>query len=322
MNYLVSRYSYVDRLLDSSIARDLLEDYERHWAKNQGQLQTITEEQSAPLQTSSEESVTNNNQASHNRLTERTPLLVSPDVEQEETSDFDHGNTFDTRKIVMTAIYINLTANCILLAAKIVVTVMTSSVSVLASLVDAALDFLSTAIIWRTTRLTTKRDRFRYPVGRQRLEPVGVLIFSVVMVTSFFQVALMALQRLTGDDHSLIELTLPAILIMASTVAIKGLCWLWCRRVNDSNVQALAQDAMTDIVFNIFSIIFPLGSSFHNKLASFPDPLTYFCSWHICKPLVSRSRRRSVPFFVRHFQLGEHSQRAHCPPHRCSRQPR
>lgn len=247
MNYLVSRYSYVDRLLDSSIARDLLEDYERHWAKNQGQLQTITEEQSAPLHTEG-------NQAGH---TERTPLLVSPHNE-EETPGFDH-DVSESRKIVMTAIYINLIANCILLGAKVAVTVMTSSVSVLASLVDAALDFLSTAIIWSTTRLTTRRDRFRYPVGRQRLEPVGVLIFSVVMITSFFQVALMSVQRLTGDDHSLIELTLPAIIIMASTVAIKGLCWLWCRRVNDSNVQALAQDAMTDIVFNIFSIIFPLG---------------------------------------------------------------
>jgi hypothetical protein len=272
MNYLVSRYSYVDRLLDSSIARDLLEDYERLWAKNQGQLQTITEEQSAaPLHTSSEESAANDNQAGYNHLTERTPLLVSPDNEV-ETEGFDHEHASDARRIVMTAIYINLTANCILLAAKIVVTVMTSSVSVLASLVDAALDFLSTAIIWSTTRITTRRDRYRYPVGRQRLEPVGVLIFSVVMITSFFQVALVSLQRLTGDDHSLIELTLPAIIIMASTVAIKGLCWVWCRRVNNSNVQALAQDAMTDIVFNIFSIIFPLGSSFHNQSASLGSP--------------------------------------------------
>lgn len=251
MNYLVSRYSYVDRLLDSSIARDLLEDYERHWAKNQDQLHTITEEQSAsPL----EENAAGYHH--HHHLTERTPLLVSPDNEEE----FDHGVS-DTRKSVRTAIYINLAANVFLLVAKIVVTVMTSSVSVLASLVDAALDFLSTAIIWSTTRLTTHRDRHKYPVGRHRLEPVGVLIFSVVIITSFVQVALVSLQRLTGDDHSLIELTVPAIIIMASTVAVKGLCWLWCRRINDSNVQALAQDAITDIVFNVFSIIFPLGVS-------------------------------------------------------------
>ena len=39
---------------------------------------------------------------------------------------------------------------------------------------------------------------------------------------------------------------------------IKGFCWFWCRLVKNSSVQALAQDAMTDCVFNTFSIIFPL----------------------------------------------------------------
>ncbi|KAH8688843.1 putative cation diffusion facilitator [Talaromyces proteolyticus] len=262
MNYLVSRYSYVDRLLDSSIARDLLEDYERHWARNQSYLHTITEEQSG--HTASNSPSGSDTDRARRHLTERTPLLST-------TDDDDNTDSFHPRTIVMMAIYINLVANCILLAAKIAVTVMTSSVSVLASLVDAALDFLSTAIIWSTTRLTVRRDKHRYPVGRQRLEPVGVLIFSVVMITSFFQVSILSLQQLTGNDHSTVELTVPAITIMASTVVVKGLCWLWCRRINDSNVQALAQDAMTDIVFNIFSIIFPLIGSFANLW--FLDPL-------------------------------------------------
>jgi hypothetical protein len=37
---------------------------------------------------------------------------------------------------------------------------------------------------------------------------------------------------------------------------------MWCRFINNSSVQALAQDAMTDVVFNIFSIIFPIGISY------------------------------------------------------------
>jgi hypothetical protein len=81
------------------------------------------------------------------------------------------------------------------------------------------------------------------------------------MITSFFQVSIISFQRLVGEDHDLVALTIPALVIMASTVTIKGLCWIWCRRVNNSNVQALAQDAMTDVIFNIFSIIFPLGQS-------------------------------------------------------------
>ncbi|PCG92985.1 Cation efflux protein [Penicillium occitanis (nom. inval.)] len=260
MNYLVSRYSFVDRLLDSSIARDLLEDYDRFWATNQrSHLHPITEE---PMPISPSES--HETDRAHRHLNERTPLLLSSDDADEMMESSQSSKEQDSRRIVMTAVYINLVANLILLIAKIIVTVMTSSVSVLASLVDAALDFLSTAIVWSTTRLTVRRDRHRYPVGRQRLEPLGVLIFAVVIITSFVQVAILSLQRLAGEDHNLVELTVPALIIMASTVAIKGLCWLWCRRINNSNVQALAQDAMTDVVFNIFSVIFPLIGTFTN----------------------------------------------------------
>lgn len=59
----------------------------------------------------------------------------------------------------------------------------------MASLVDAMLDFLSTIIVWITTLLISKQDQYRYPVGRRRLEPLGVLVFSVIMITCFFQVS-------------------------------------------------------------------------------------------------------------------------------------
>jgi divalent metal cation (Fe/Co/Zn/Cd) transporter len=141
----------------------------------------------------------------------------------------------------MVAIYINIAANAVLLVGKIIVIVLTSSLSVLASLVDAALDFLSTAIVWATASLVANQDQHKYPVGRRRLEPIGVLVFSVVMITSFVEVALQCVSRLNSGDHSIVQLTLPAIVIMASTVLIKFGCWLWCRFINNSSVQALAQ---------------------------------------------------------------------------------
>ena len=74
--------------------------------------------------------------------------------------------------IVTLAIWVNMVANIILLAGKIVVVASVPSMSVLASLVDAVLDFLSTAIIWTTTRLISagQKDQSRYPVGRRRYE--------------------------------------------------------------------------------------------------------------------------------------------------------
>jgi cation diffusion facilitator family transporter len=278
-NFLITQYIYIDRLLDSSLPHNLIQEYSHQRSRSNGHMNTISEEHTptsaSPIITPQElasPSLTSPSEAKLKRTpkdlyklpNEATPLLQHADEEEHheawpeiDFSDIDEGVESDD-PIVTVAIYINLVANIILLAGKIAVIVLTSSLSVLASLVDAALDFLSTAIVWTTTRIISQQDQYAYPIGRRRLEPVGVLVFSVIMVTSFFQVALECFNRLLSPDHSVVELGIPAIAIMLGTVAIKGFCWFWCRLVKNSSVQALAQDAATDVVFNIFSIIFPL----------------------------------------------------------------
>ncbi|QDS70243.1 hypothetical protein FKW77_007279 [Venturia effusa] len=287
-NSLIQQYLYIDKLLDSSLPHDLIQEYHQHGhsypTKTIDIPNTITEELASPGEDKLGHSLngsangggsggqtpigntkvkrTPKNLYRVQQANENTPLLESPPEEEEEARpllpDFEPEEDEDSQSPQVTfAIYLNLAANTILLILKVIVTVLTSSVSVLASMVDAALDFLSTAIIWTTTRMISQQDQYKYPVGRRRLEPIGVLVFSVIMITSFFQVGLEGLKRLTSGDHEIVQLSPAAIAIMSSTVLIKGACWLWCRLINNSSVQALAQDAMTDVVFNIFSIIFP-----------------------------------------------------------------
>lgn len=113
-------------------------------------------------------------------------------------------------------------ANVLLLVAKIIVTLTSSSLSVLASLVDSALDFISTLIIYAVSRMIQHKDwktRYKFPVGKARLEPIGVLVFSVIMIVSFIQVMVQAFQRLREEEetHDIVVLSLQSILIMAST---------------------------------------------------------------------------------------------------------
>ncbi|KAL8848821.1 MAG: hypothetical protein Q9221_006199 [Calogaya cf. arnoldii] len=278
-NHLISSYLYIDRLLDSSLPHSLIQEYNQPAAPDLDIPQTIDEEPRSPPSDEFDPSLdaidkpTENGYSTKVRVKrtpkalyklpdgdENAPLLGDMDgLKAQDLEMPDDQETESGSSVVTVAIYINLAANAILLAGKIAVTVLTSSLSVLASLVDAALDFLSTAIVWTTTKLISQKDQYSYPVGRRRLEPIGVLVFSVIMITSFFQVALQCFQRLTSStDHSIVQLGLPSILIMASTVFIKFGCWLWCRLIKNSSVQALAQDAMTDVVFNSFSIIFPI----------------------------------------------------------------
>ena len=275
-NHLISSYVYIDRLLDSSLPHNLIQEYNQSTNPDLRIPNTISEETSSKLDdrhpSASIEPMSNGHgsqvkvkrtpKALYKVPDEDTPLLgddVQDGPKAYEMQNADEGDDNESgSKVVTVAIYINLAANAILLAGKIAVIALTSSLSVLASLVDAALDFLSTAIVWTTTKLISRQDQYSYPVGRRRLEPIGVLVFSVIMITSFFQVFLECFNRLTSPEHSIIQLGLPSILIMASTVLIKLGCWFWCRLIKNSSVQALAQDAMTDVVFNTFSIIFPL----------------------------------------------------------------
>ncbi|KAL2808413.1 hypothetical protein BJX63DRAFT_37141 [Aspergillus granulosus] len=284
-NDLLSQYVYIDRLLDSSLPHRLIVDYQHNDTDTLGDSVKGTVEN--PSHGSDYGAVEGSGENQPPRKIKRTPrnlyripsetsLLLPPTVHGTESplsEIMPKGHDFvdSGARIVTIAIYVNFVANVILLAAKIAALLMTNSVSVLASLVDGALDFLSTTIVWITTALIRRQDRYEYPISRRRLEPLSVLVFAVVMVTSFVQVAITSMSQLVSSDPSVVNLTIPSTVTMGSTVIVKFICWFWCRLINNSSVQALAQDAMTDVVFNAFSIIFPLIGGLTNTW--YFDPL-------------------------------------------------
>ena len=94
-------------------------------------------------------------------------------------------------------------------------------------------------------------------------------MFSVIMIVSFMQVGVEAVQRLIhyGESHEPVVLSAQSIAIMASTgqffcwtwlmvVVVKFGCWLWSRSVKNSGVRALAQDAMNDVIFKFDPLSF------------------------------------------------------------------
>jgi hypothetical protein len=193
-NFLIAQYLYIDQLLDSSLPHNLMAEYEQA-GQSVNIPNTISEEPPSPVTTANsiENKHNANGEVQADHKVKRTPknLYKLPDVrtpllEGEEEMphiDYSANESDDSNSPVVTvAIYVNLTANFLLLIGKIVVIALTSSLSVLASLVDAALDFLSTAIVWTTTKLISRQDQYAYPIGRRRLEPVGVLVFSVSYV--------------------------------------------------------------------------------------------------------------------------------------------
>jgi divalent metal cation (Fe/Co/Zn/Cd) transporter len=73
------------------------------------------------------------------------------------------------------------------------------------------------------------------------LEPLGILVFSVIMIISFVQILQESAQKLLKGPHE--PATLPPIAIgaMAATIGLKGIIWFGCIRIKTTQVQALAQ---------------------------------------------------------------------------------
>ena len=200
-NRLISSYLYIDRLLDSSLPHNLIQEYNHDHCNNGGLPipHTIPEESSSSpdeRHPSTDINPTSNGRTSvkvkrtpkalYKLPDENTALLGDDNEDGPRAYDLEYGGDEDVESgssVVIIAIYVNLAANAILLAGKIVVIVLTSSLSVLASLVDAALDFLSTAIVWTTTKLISRQDRYSYPVGRERLEPLGETPFAFALTS-------------------------------------------------------------------------------------------------------------------------------------------
>lgn len=187
---------------------------------------------------------------------ERDQLLQNVPTHQRK-QDFD--------AVVKFYININLLINLLLVVGKVVAVWSSNSVSLLASLVDSVLDLLCTVVIFIMSRASAYRSWhtfYKYPVGKRRLEPLGVLIFSVLMVVSFLQVLVESVNRLWGmlvgraDEP---ELVLPRIgvVFMVLTIVIKTIMWLLCRHHKNSSMHAIAQDSENDAMFNIISLVFP-----------------------------------------------------------------
>ncbi|KAJ7718131.1 cation efflux family-domain-containing protein [Mycena maculata] len=179
---------------------------------------------------------------------ERQPLL--PDSESKEKK---------RERADKIALNVNMLVNVLLLTSKGAAVVLSNSISLLASFVDSALDFLSTLIIWGADFAAKREDRgAKYPTGKKRFEPLGVLIFSVCMIASFSQVLIEALKKLFGEETGEIgTVSLFGKATMVATIVVKSLIWLWCSKFQSSGIQALAQDAKVDVLFNVFSLIIP-----------------------------------------------------------------
>ncbi|KAK7290325.1 hypothetical protein RIF29_04653 [Crotalaria pallida] len=190
---------------------------------------------------------------------EEVDAVVSSDCVAEENNE--------EQALQERAMKISNYANIVLLILKIYATVRSGSIAIAASTLDSLLDLMAGGILWFTHVAMKNINIYQYPIGKLRVQPVGIIIFAAVMATLGFQILITAVKQLI--ENSPAEKMTPEQLIwlysiMIFATVVKFGLWLYCRSSGNKIVRAYADDHHFDVVTNVVGLVAAvLGDKFY-----------------------------------------------------------
>ncbi|CAI0411464.1 unnamed protein product [Linum tenue] len=147
-----------------------------------------------------------------------------PGMSKEEEERLARSETF--------AIRISNAANLVLFVAKVYASVRSGSLAIIASTLDSLLDLLSGFILWFTAFSMQTPNPYQYPIGKKRMQPLGILVFASVMATLGLQIILESARALMSNEKEF-DLTRDqerwVVGIMLSVTLVKLLLMVYCR---------------------------------------------------------------------------------------------
>nr|POF07408.1 metal tolerance protein 10 [Quercus suber] len=126
------------------------------------------------------------------------------------------------------------------------------SLAVIASTLDSLLDLLSGFILWFTAHAMRNPNLYSYPIGKNRMQPVGIIVFASVMATLGLQILLESVRQLIAQTQPEKdpEKEKWMIGIMVSVTIVKFLLVVYCRRFKNQIIRAYGQDHCFDVITN------------------------------------------------------------------------
>lgn len=99
-----------------------------------------------------------------------------------------------------------------------------------------------------------KHNRYLYPMGKQRFEPLATIIIASVMATAAIELVSRAIQAIVADEVE-VKLSAVDLGLLGSTVVIKVGLHLLCRVLPGASMEALATDHRNDSVSNSVAML-------------------------------------------------------------------
>ena len=193
--------------------------------------------------------------------------------EEQREEDLLHTDEhFRQRKLAESmALRISFYANVLLLTLKVFASVQSGSLSIITSALDSFLDLVSGLILYFTDKHVRDMNKYVYPIGKSRMQPLGILVFACIMGTLGFQVFIEGVKQLVGKEHThhLEDLQL-VIGIMIGVIVVKFFLFLYCRGSWNQSVKTYAQDHRNDVITNSFGLVAAITG---DKIYYWFDPL-------------------------------------------------
>ncbi|WVY99593.1 hypothetical protein V8G54_025663 [Vigna mungo] len=150
------------------------------------------------------------------------------------------------------AVHVSNICNLVLFAAKVYASIASRSLAVIASTMDSLLDLLSGFILWFTAHAMKNPNQYHYPIGKKRMQPVGIIVFASVMATLGLQILIESARELISKSKPDMDPTKLhwMIGIMVGVTIVKFILMVYCRRFKNEIVRAYAQDHFFDVITN------------------------------------------------------------------------
>lgn len=184
--------------------------------------------------------------------------FVGTVMQSEDTSSSSSGIASDSATVAVT---VSFFSNVGLFLMKVVAFALSGSMALLASLLDSGLDILSGVVLWLCRRTASLEMPFEYPIGRSRMEPLGVVIFATIMSVSSLQIIIETCRVFyDGIENGAPDLGFGPVVqgIAVFVIVLKAALHVYCRAVfratNSVSVESYADDHRNDVFTNGVSI--------------------------------------------------------------------
>lgn len=168
------------------------------------------------------------------------------------------------------AVWGSFIANIFLSGLQLYGAIASGSLSLFTTMADSIFDPLSNVTLILCNRAAKKGNTPQYPVGKARIENLGNIYFSFIMMAVSLILIAFSCQSLTEGGETAFHLPSVIAVTIAFGVKLGLFFYCWALRNKYSQVRILWEDHRNDLFINGFGILTSVGGS---KLKWWIDPM-------------------------------------------------